>query len=646
MRVYLRGVARKWYETCILEDSDDSWSQWRKKFLTAFRSNPVERWNTALNFKSEQSCLVEYFFEKRRLLKLAEPLLPSTAVVALIMHGLHTNVLKQVQILSPKTLDDLLACLQNIPSASETSITAESSSCFSRSKSDWSSHQKRITHPGGLPAAVTGTRPLPKITANLAMGEESRFSGRKKPIVAERILGTVKWFNVKNGYGFINRNDTHEDIFVHQTAITRNNPQKLLRSVGEGETVEFDVVVGDKGCEAANVTGPDGEPVQGSPYAADRRPFRPRWIPRRNQRRRGPASRRGRGEDRREEAGNRDSSRSLPPHQDQSDPAPRRWIMDGVGRPYPWRYNQRFRGVPRAPPRAPPPPPLPPQRFIVDEPRPAYAEEEVFNEPPPRRPPRRFRGRYFRRRRGRSRSNMEAVGQNGSGGGRFQSNLEMTGRNSSGRNLEEGVRGGNGGSGNRSQEDFQDRGSAPSWQRPPPMYRHPRSHRRRTKSPSKKAGARNRRENEASSGGDSLESVQSTEKEPISPEEPGHSAPTAPPPSSPPPPPHDGFWRTYNKLVKRFTWPHMKKDVSQYVRSCHVCQVHKVKYKQPTDTMILPCHSNVPFEVVHLDFAELNKKREGVRKTQAFLLAIDECTRMAGTSSALIMRSFTVHVPN
>ncbi|KAM7282423.1 hypothetical protein ISCGN_002573 [Ixodes scapularis] len=65
----------------------------------------------------------------------------------------------------------------------------------------------------------------------------------KKPVLAERLLGTVQWFNVKDGYDFINRNDTREDIFVHQTAITRNDPQKLTRSVYEGQTVEFDVVV-------------------------------------------------------------------------------------------------------------------------------------------------------------------------------------------------------------------------------------------------------------------------------------------------------------------------------------------------------------------------------------------------------------------
>ena len=61
-------------------------------------------------------------------------------------------------------------------------------------------------------------------------------------------VGTVKWFNPEKGFGFITQN-SGEDVFVHFKAIAGDG----FKSLDEGQKVEFDVVKGPKGLQAANV---------------------------------------------------------------------------------------------------------------------------------------------------------------------------------------------------------------------------------------------------------------------------------------------------------------------------------------------------------------------------------------------------------
>ena len=62
------------------------------------------------------------------------------------------------------------------------------------------------------------------------------------------MVGKVKWFNAEKGYGFIAREDG-DDVFVHFSAIQDEG----FKTLNEGQDVEFDIVEGARGPQAANV---------------------------------------------------------------------------------------------------------------------------------------------------------------------------------------------------------------------------------------------------------------------------------------------------------------------------------------------------------------------------------------------------------
>ena len=87
--------------------------------------------------------------------------------------------------------------------------------------------------------------PCVRIGARSPSGQRVPAEKTERPLMQ----GVVKWFNNTKGYGFIGRDDG-PDVFVHYSAIVGEG----YRTLNEGDTVEFEIVQGAKGPQAANVT--------------------------------------------------------------------------------------------------------------------------------------------------------------------------------------------------------------------------------------------------------------------------------------------------------------------------------------------------------------------------------------------------------
>lgn len=67
-------------------------------------------------------------------------------------------------------------------------------------------------------------------------------------------------------------------------------------------------------------------------------------------------------------------------------------------------------------------------------------------------------------------------------------------------------------------------------------------------------------------------------------------------------------------VEKAYVGAHERRDKTIH-SDIKKCQINKAKYRPRGNKMVVSKHSTVPFEVVHLDFAQLQKKKEGIKKT-------------------------------
>lgn len=152
-----------------------------------------------------------------------------------------------------------------------------------------------LKRPTGKLEAVNVTGP----NGEAVLGSEyspDKVDRSKLNVIEQGVLGKVKWFNLKSGFGYVTRNDNGQDIYAHFTSVAKKNPNHRLRSLGDGELVRFNIVDTAKGQEAIEITGPDGEPVIGSEYAI---PSNRRREPPITESQRGRVPRNGRAESRR-----------------------------------------------------------------------------------------------------------------------------------------------------------------------------------------------------------------------------------------------------------------------------------------------------------------------------------------------------------
>ncbi|CAA9997233.1 unnamed protein product, partial [Nesidiocoris tenuis] len=108
------SIAEKWYNSRMLQDIEPNWELWRRSFLSAFGQNPIQLLHDAQQYRYESGNLLEYYYEKQRLLNLAFGCLPARAFNLLVLQGLPSYMQTHLLAMDLDNREDLLKSLERL----------------------------------------------------------------------------------------------------------------------------------------------------------------------------------------------------------------------------------------------------------------------------------------------------------------------------------------------------------------------------------------------------------------------------------------------------------------------------------------------------------------------------------------------------
>jgi len=121
----LGSIADKWFSSRIIENVEETWTEWKNSFLTAFSQNKIYAAQQAIRYEYQEGSLMDFYYEKERLLKLAFPDLGQSSFITLVMLGLPSHLLGPLMSMDPQTKSDLILSLQKLPARQRKDITGQ-----------------------------------------------------------------------------------------------------------------------------------------------------------------------------------------------------------------------------------------------------------------------------------------------------------------------------------------------------------------------------------------------------------------------------------------------------------------------------------------------------------------------------------------